>query len=57
MMTTETATVVINGIEYELPTTFEFTVCQAITVTLHRPAVVQVEGTIEEIEQEEEGKQ
>lgn len=53
-MTTDTATVVIDGIEYELPVEFEFVVCQGITVTLHRPAVREVEGTIE---QQEEGKQ
>lgn len=54
MMTTDTTTIVIDGVTYELPTEFDFTVCQGITVTLRRPAVREVEATIEE--QEEEGK-
>lgn len=50
-MTTETATIVIDGTTYELPVEFDFSICQAITVTLHRPPVVQAEGTIEEPEE------
>lgn len=55
MTTTETTTIVIDGTTYELPTIYTISdVCQGITVTLHRPAVVQAEGTIEK---QEEGKQ